>query len=92
MCYDAIMRTTVTLDPDVAAKLKAVARERGISFKQALNQAVRVGLGGPRRSSRRFHQYTQPMGLRPGVDLDKALRLAAALEDEEIARKLEVRK
>jgi len=86
------MRTTVTLDPDVAAKLKAVARQRGISFKQALNQAVRAGLGGPRRSARRFEQLTQPMGLRPGVDLDKGLQLAAALEDEEIARKLEVRK
>ena len=86
------MRTTVTLDPDVAAKLKAVARARGISFKQALNQAVRAGLGGPRRSGRRFEQSTHPMGLRPGVDLDKALKLASALEDEEIARKLEVRK
>jgi hypothetical protein len=32
------------------------------------------------------------MGLRPGIDVDKALRLAAALEDEEIGRKLEVRK
>jgi hypothetical protein len=58
------MRTTVTLDPDVAAKLKAVALERGISFKRALNQAVRAGLGGPRRSGRRFAQLTQPMGLR----------------------------
>jgi ribbon-helix-helix CopG family protein len=86
------MRTTVTLDADVAAKLKAVARARGISFKQALNQAVRAGLGGQRQSGRRFAQSTQPMGLRPGVDLDKALDLAAALEDEEIARKLEVRK
>jgi hypothetical protein len=86
------MRTTVALDSDVAAKLKAVARERGISFKQALNQALRAGLGGPRRSSRRFHQQTRPMGLRPGIDVDKALRLAAALEDEEIGRKLEVRK
>jgi len=82
----------VTLDPDVAAKLKAVARERGISFKQALNQAVRAGLGGQRRTARRFEQFAQPMGLRPGLDLDKALRLAAALEDEEIGRKLEVRK
>jgi len=27
-----------------------------------------------------------------GVDINKALRLAAALEDEEIARKLELRK
>lgn len=86
------MRTTVTLDPDVAAKLKTVARERGISFKQALNHAVRAGLGAARRSSRSFQQYTQPMGLRPGLSLDKALQLAAALEDEEIVRKLELRK
>ena len=86
------MRTTVTLDPDVAAKLKAVARERGISFKQALNSAVRAGLGGQRRSKQTFRQYSQPMGLRPSLDLDKALQLAAALEDEEIIRKLERRK
>jgi hypothetical protein len=86
------MRTTVTLDADVAAKLRTVARQRGVSFKQALNQAVRAGLVGRGRSARRFKQYTQPMGLRAGLDLDKALRLAAALEDEEIARKLEVRK
>ncbi|PYO35373.1 MAG: antitoxin [Candidatus Rokuibacteriota bacterium] len=86
------MRTTVTLDPDVAAKLKAVARERGISFKQALNSAVRAGLGGGRRARRAFKQYSQPMGLRPGFNLDKALQLAAVLEDEEIARKLERRK
>jgi len=38
------MRTTVTLDADVAAKLKQTARERGISFKEALNSNVRRGL------------------------------------------------
>lgn len=86
------MRTTVTLDADVAAKLKAVARERGISFKEALNQAVRAGLGTRRGSARPFRQRTQPMGLRAGVRLDKALQLAAELEDEEIARKLELPK
>ncbi|MEK7701849.1 MAG: antitoxin [candidate division NC10 bacterium] len=86
------MRTTVTLDPDVAARLKANARTRGISFKKALNEAVRAGLGSERRSARPFVQDTQPMSLRPGVDLDKALRLAAALEDEEIVRELELRK
>jgi hypothetical protein len=31
-------------------------------------------------------------GVRPGLNLDKALRLADALEDEGIARKLELRK
>jgi len=86
------MRTTVTLDPDVAAKLKAVARQRGISFKQALNQAVRAGLGPAHRSVRPFTQQTQAMALRPGVNLDKALQLATALEDEEVVRRLELRK
>lgn len=86
------MRTTVTLDADVAAKLKASARQQGISFKQALNQAVRAGLAPTRRSSRRFTQLTQPMALRPGMNLDKALLLAAVLEDEELTRKLELRK
>jgi ribbon-helix-helix CopG family protein len=86
------MRTTVTLDPDVAAKLKALARERRISFKQALNTAVRAGLGRERGATRRFKQYSQPMALRPGFNLDKALHIAAALEDEELARKLERRK
>ncbi len=37
------MRTTVTLDPDVAAKLKQTARDSGISFKEALNTTVRRG-------------------------------------------------
>jgi hypothetical protein len=86
------VRTTVTLDPDVAARLKAVAHERGISFKQALNAAVRAGLAGERRPARSFKQPTQPMGLRPGFNLDKALQLAGALEDEELVRRLERRK
>ena len=86
------MRTTVTLDADVIAKLRAHAQKRGISFKQALNQAVRVGLRTGGRPPQPPPAYTQPMGLRPGINLDKALQLAAAFEDEEIVRKLEVRK
>lgn len=86
------MRTTVTLDPDVAASVKALARERGISFKQALNGAVRAGLGRQRKAAGAFRQYAQPMGLRPGFTLDKALALAGALEDEELVRRLERRK
>ena len=86
------MRTTVTLDADLAAKLKAAARQRGISFKQALNQALRAGLGARRKPPQPPTPYTQAMGLRPGVNLDKALQLASAFEDEEIVRKLLVRK
>jgi hypothetical protein len=86
------MRTTVTLDPDVEAKLKATMRERGVSFKVALNEAVRAGLNGPAPASRRYRMPTGKLGVRPGINLDKALSLAAELEDEEIIRKLELGK
>ena len=78
------MRTTVTLEPDVAAQLKAFARRRNISFKAALNSAVRAGLEAERGGRRPYQMPTRPMGLRPEVDLTHALRLADALEDAEI--------
>lgn len=86
------MRTTVTLDPDVAAKLKETARERGISFKEALNSNVRRGLEAETTASKPYRLQTRQLGVRPGVDLDKALELAAGLEDAEIRRKLDLRK
>ncbi len=86
------MRTTVTLDPDVAAKLRTVMRERGVSFKDAINEAVRSGLDGPAPAARRYRMPTAPLGVRPGVNLDKALTLAGELEDAEILRKLELGK
>ncbi|HSZ12968.1 MAG TPA: hypothetical protein VK790_02915 [Solirubrobacteraceae bacterium] len=86
------MRTTVTLDADVEAKLREVMRERGVSFKAALNDSVRAGLGSGSQPSRRFRVQARPMGVRPGVNLDKALTLAGEMEDAEILRKLELRK
>lgn len=87
------MRTTVTLDPDVAALVRRVMRERGLSFKAALNAAVRAGLRGESpRAGRRYRLPAFRMGFRPEVALDKALALAAGLEDEETARKLALRK
>jgi hypothetical protein len=86
------MRTTVTLDPDVEAKLRAAMRERGVSFKAALNDAVRSGLPAGTQRRKRFRVRSRPMGVLPGVNLDKALRLAGEMEDAEILRKLELRK
>jgi hypothetical protein len=87
------MRTTVTLDTDVLALLRSAMRRRGLSFKEALNDAVRAGLTATStRSRRRYRLKTFKMGFRPEVNLDKALALAGAIEDEEIARKLSLRK
>ncbi|MCA1832296.1 MAG: antitoxin [Actinomycetota bacterium] len=85
------MRTTVTLDADVAASIRAIMRERGLTFKEALNTVLRAGLQWGAKP-RPFKVESRNMGLRPGVDLGGALRLAAALEDEETGRKLELRK
>jgi hypothetical protein len=87
------MRTTVTLDPEVAAKRKEETRIRGISYKQALNSRIRRGLEtGERTRGKPYKVRTAKMGARPGVNLDKALRLAGELEDEEILRKMALRK
>ena len=85
------MRTTVTLDSDVVASLKAYMREKGVSFQEAVNQAIKKGLGGPKPNTKKFRQKTYSMGV-PQVPLRKAMRLAADLEDEEISRDLSIRK
>jgi hypothetical protein len=86
------MRTTVTLDDDVAARLRATARERDVSFKVALNDAVRAGLQTGEQRARAYRLPTRRLGVRPGVDLDRALTTAGELEDAEILRKLALRK
>lgn len=85
------MRTTVTLDPDVESRLREVARRRGISFKEALNSAVRAGLAAGRKPSP-YKVPSRSMGLKPGIDLDKALQVASEIEDAETVRKLQLRK
>jgi len=88
-----LMRTTVTLDPDVAAKLKAEMRSKDISFKEALNSSIRRGLdSGKSTRPKPYKVRTAKMGVRPGVNLDKALQLAGELEDQEILRKMALRK
>ena len=76
------MRTTITLDPDVETLLKQSMRERGLPFKQVLNNAVRAGLGKRNTvAAKPFRQRSFKLG-RPRVDLTKALALAGELDDQ----------
>lgn len=87
------MRTTVTLEPDLVAALKERAAEQGVPFKEVLNRTLRAGLTqGAASGPREFRQRTVALGLRPGLDIDRAGRLADDLEDAERVRKLELRK
>ena len=87
------MRTTVTLDPDVEQLIRDAMRQRDISFKQALNDAARIGLRGTDSSRpRKFTQKTFRMGAGQEFRWDKALAVADAIEDEELSRKIALRK
>lgn len=78
------VRTTVTLDPDVEQIVRRRMRERGQSFKEALNDSIREGVLAP---ARRFRTETARMG-QPTVSLDRALQIAGDLEDEESIRRM----
>ena len=79
------VRTTVTLDDDTLALVQRLMRERGVSFKKALNDAIREG-AQQRPAPSRFETKTADLGV-PTVNLDRALQVAAELEDEELIRR-----
>jgi hypothetical protein len=84
------MRTTLTLEPDVAERLASEVRRTGKSFKAAVNEALRLGLGltGKRPRGPRFVVEPHAFGLRAGVDPDRLNQLVDELEAEETARSL----
>ena len=86
------MRTTITLEPDVQVLIRAAMKERGISFKEALNSAVRAGLTQGKLKRRHFVQKSWSLGREQNFRWDKAMEVAAAIEDEELARKLALHK
>ncbi len=89
------MRTTLTIEDAVAKELKDLVHRSGRSFKQVVNDALRAGIRDGRiaNASRRYRLIPQSMGDVDGrFNLDKALLLGDRLEDEELARKLMLRK
>ena len=77
------MRTTLTLDDDVAAKLRANARRLGRSFREVVNEALRRGLAGPPAGRRHepFRIKARDLGaLRPGLRLDSVSDLLEQVE------------
>lgn len=86
------MRTTIDLDPDIDARLRALARERGVPLRTVINDALRAGTQSHPGDAPLYTLPSRRLGVRPGIDLDKALRLAGELEDDEVVRKLDLRK
>ena len=86
------MRTTTRIDDVLLDELREKARKENTSLGEVVNRVLRAGLAAPRTGRRHRHrEKTYGMG-RPSLDLRKALAAAARLEDEEVLRKLALRK
>ena len=76
------VRTTLTLDEDVAARLKSESRRSGRPFKEVVNDYLRLGLAEGRRSKPRepFKVKARSLGVRPGLDYDNVADLLEQIE------------
>jgi len=82
-----LVRTTVTLEPGLASKVKELAHRRGVSFKQMLNELIRRGLAAPMsRNAAPYVIEPHAGGFRPGVDPAKLNQLVDQLEAEDFVR------
>jgi len=84
------MRATLTIDDRIAKALEDLAQRSGRSFEEVVNGTLRAGLAA--KVERNAQPYlVRPAALggpMPGVNLDKALALADAIEDHELAAKM----
>ena len=86
----SLMNSKVRIEDDLMAELRSRARAEQISVTRTVNRVIRVGLAPSNRPCEEREQdedVTVRMGL-PRVEVDKALALAAALDDAEIIRKM----
>lgn len=87
------MRTTVDIEAGLLKRLRIAARRKGVTVKEYLAVVLERGLEEQPAKRGRFRLPTFSMGRpRPSINLDKSLRLAADMEDEETARELTLRK
>ena len=86
--HDACMRTTLTLDDDIADSLKEQARLLNKPFKQIVNDALRRGLS-PAIGEDRAAYTVRPLsgGFRAGVDPFKLNQLNDELETREFTNR-----
>ena len=81
------MRTTVTIDDDLAAQVEATRRREGLSFKAALNHLLRLGVQvkSTPPKPKKFNTPTRKLGLKPGIDPTRLNALIDELETSDFA-------
>ncbi len=83
------MRTTVDINPDLLERVRKLADEEGVSFKEALSRVITRGLAAPARAPvPRLDLPTFSVGFAQYFDVDKVGKLISQLEDERILRSM----
>ncbi len=79
------MRTTLTIDPDIAVKAKKAVQMTGMPFKKLINQALRIGIDAvlSPRKPQPYRTKGHAMGLRGGLSYDNIQELLAIAEGED---------
>ena len=77
----------MTLEPDVAERLKQIMKERDLTFKEAVNSTLRRGLGTT-AEARPYEVPSHALGLKPGIDGDRIIHFLDDLEDRERLKKM----
>ncbi len=84
------MRTTLTLEPEVARRVESEMRRTRKTLKAVINEALKTGLGmaGKPQGLAPFKVQAHDFGFHPGIDHDRMNQLADELETEAILEKL----
>lgn len=88
------MRTTIDIDDVLLKRLRDEAHAEGMPFRALLHRVLQRGLdAAPSEPAVTYQLAPAPLGrVREGIDLLKAMHVAAALEDEAVVRKLDERR
>jgi hypothetical protein len=87
------MRTTLTIEDSILEKLKKEALDSGVPLKTIVNLTLEIGLRNLHaRPQKKYKSKTYAMGYPGGINFDKALQIASALENDEILKKMNVGK
>ncbi len=84
------MRTTVTIEDDLAAQLEQLRKREGLSYKAAINQVLRTGLQAKSAPPKPqpYKTPTMNLGLKPGIDMTRLNSLVDELEVDEFIENL----
>jgi hypothetical protein len=84
------MRTTLTIEEDVAQQIRQRMADKKLSLKRVINDALREGLSktGKKERTARFVVKPHSFGFLPGIDRDKLGQLLDQLDTEDFIRKM----